>query len=555
MKKMYIKNLSSLEKVFPEMTCIGAEHNRGSMLLDEEYAYQIAIKAYDGIGPAQLLEMEVCSDISECISLYNVRCVPVLLNRYYQNGDNNYISDKPGVFPDILDPYVDYVMMSEYYYTAVWVNIKTDERVKPGIHEIRIVFKCNGEVYGESVFNLEVIDAVLPKTDIPYTDWFHCDCISSYYDCEPLSDRHWDLIDKYMATASENGINMILTPIFTLPLDTAVGKERPTVQLVDAKYDDGKYSFGFDKLIKWLELCKKNNFEYIEISHLYSQWGAEHTPKIVVTENGKEIKKFGWETDSMGEEYKTFISQLIPPLKEVLAKYWDEEKVYFHISDEPYKDHIEHYGDIYRFIKPLIGDFKQIDALSNYEMYEKGFIHTPVVATNHINDFINNKVSNIWAYYCCSQGGGNLSNRFIAMPSYRNRIIGIQLYKYDIKGFLHWGYNFYYSRFSHHLINPYLTNDSEISFPAGDAFGVYPAKDGAIPSLRIKVFKNALGDMMAFKLLEKYIGKEAVMKILEHEGEIDFNSYPDSSQYIIDTREIVNSKIKDCIKRKECTNE
>ena len=41
---------------------------------------------------------------------------------------------------------------------------------------------------------------------------------------------------------------------------------------------------------------------------------------------------------------------------------------------------------------------------------------------------------------------GGYTNRFIAMPSGRNRVGGFLLYKYGINGFLHWGFNFYYSQ-------------------------------------------------------------------------------------------------------------
>ena len=191
----------------------------------------------------------------------------------------------------------------------------------------------------------------------------------------------------------------------------------------------------------------------LELAHLYTQWGAEHTPKIEVTENGIKTKKFGWHTESMGEEYKEFIVQLIPALKEVLTENWDKEKVYFHISDEPSEKHIEFYGEIYKFIKPLLGEFKQMDAISDYELFEKGYIQTPVAGTTSAHEFLDKGIDNLWVYYCSGQGKFNLSNRFIAMTSQRNRIMGIQLYKYNIKGFLQWGYNFYYSRLSTYMIN------------------------------------------------------------------------------------------------------
>ncbi len=545
MKNLEIKNVSSLEKIMPVMQSQEAEFNGASALLGEEFSYQLAIKSNIHLHCGRQLKAEVTSDIKEAVKLYNVRYVPVMLNKYYEEYDSNYISDNPGLFPDVLEEYTDFVPVSSHQYRALWVSVDTS-KAEPGIHNINIkITDDDGEIWGESDFSLEVINAVLPKTDIPVTEWLHCDCIASAHGCEIGSERHWELIDSYMKTATEHGLNMILTPIFTLALDTKVGAERPTFQLIDIECKNGKYTFGFSKLSKWLKMCEKNGFEYIELSHLFSQWGAAHTPKIEVLENGKKIKKFGWHTDALSDEYKDFLTQLIPELKAFMTENWNIKKVYFHISDEPHGDNIEHYGKLYEFVKPLFGDVLQMDALSDYNLYARGYVDVPVVATGSEKEFLANKVDCMWVYYCCGQGKNDLSNRFIAMPSYRNRIMGVQLYKFNIKGFLQWGYNFYYSQFSMHPINPYLVNDSEGAFPAGDAFSVYPGANGAVASLRLKVFKEALQDMMALKLLESYIGKDEVLKVIEEETEVDFNIYPRRASYLLDLREKVNKLIKD----------
>ena len=54
---------------------------------------------------------------------------------------------------------------------------------------------------------------------------------------------------------------MILTPVFTPPLDTAVGGERRTVQLVDVKVEKEGYSFGFEKFERWVSICKKCGYQ------------------------------------------------------------------------------------------------------------------------------------------------------------------------------------------------------------------------------------------------------------------------------------------------------
>ena len=547
MNNIIVKNISSLEKIMPEAECVLDEINSATVLINEEFSYQVAYKSIDQTLFYYVTEVEIESDISSCISVYSARTVSVTFSANAE-ADENYITHDVAMIPDVLEPYNGSVAVSSDVFRTIWITVKPDKKVKPGVHTIKIIFKKNDENEGVSEFKLDVIGAQIPELDIPNTNWFHCDCIADWHDCKIFSKKHWDLIDKYMKMASDHGVNMLLTPVITPALDTRVGNERPTVQLLDIACNNGKYSFGFDKLEKWLSLCRKNNIEYIEVSHLFSQWGGEKTPKVVVTENNKKINKFGWHTDALCDEYKNFLSQLLLALTKFFSQNWDKDKVYFHLTDEPSQNNIEHYGELYKFVKPLIGEFKQMDALSEYELYKKGFVDVPVAVTSSIYNFLGKDIKELWAYTCCEPYNGNYSNRFIAMPSWRNRIIGLQMYKYNIRGFLHWGYNFYYSKLSIGLINPYINNDAEGRFPAGDGYGVYPVPGGVIPSIRYKVFHQGLQDMMAAKLLESLAGKEEVMKIIEMEGKVEFNICPPNGEYIIKIREQINKKIKEYVK-------
>lgn len=133
------------------------------------------------------------------------------------------------------------------------------------------------------------------------------------------------------------------------------------------------------------------------------------------------------------------------------------------------------------------------------------------------------------------------------MPSYRNRAIGLQFYKYNIDGFLHWGYNFYNSGLSDIRINPFTVTDSYGLMPAGDAFSVYPAQNGPVESIRSAVFHDALSDLAACKLLESLSDKKSVLDIIEKYGGITFKSYPKSPEKLFDIRESVNKRIHELI--------
>ena len=224
----------------------------------------------------------------------------------------------------------------------------------------------------------------------------------------------------------------------------------------------------------------------------------------------------------------------------------DDKRCYFHISDEPSIDSIEDYAKSKAQVAEVLKDYTIMDAMSKYDFLEKGLVDMAIPASNHIEPFLEKKVDNLWTYYCCSQGVG-VSNRFIAMPSYRNRTIGMQMYKYKIAGFLQWGYNFYQNAHSIDNINPYLENSGAGAYPAGDPFSVYPAPDGtALESLRLVVFSEALQDLAAMRLLEKYMPHEKIVQEIEKAyGEsIEFSSCAKHADQVLSVREKINELIK-----------
>ena len=130
------------------------------------------------------------------------------------------------------------------------------------------------------------------------------------------------------------------------------------------------------------------------------------------------------------------------------------------------------------------------------------------------------------------------------MPSQRTRILGFQLYKSNVLGYLHWGFNFYNTAYSVEPINPYVTADARRTLPAGDAFVVYPAKDGVYASLRYEIVKECFQDYDALRLLESLIGREKIIEMLDENGVDGYTEYPRSGEWHIQFRQKINGQIK-----------
>lgn len=545
--QLLVKQVNSLEKIRVCDELNYEEITSAKALKGERFSYQIALR-----GTWALLGVEVISELKENIKVYAVENAVMDYTLSGYQTDDDFITKEPGLMPDILRPFEEkkYVKMISGMSKALWIRVDIPNDIAAGNYDIRVRFKSvvkdgvgtpiSGPDDGVDItktFTLNIVDACIPKQEHVYGQWFHADCIADYHNVPVYSEKHWNLIEKYMETAVDTGINMILIPVITPPLDTLPGTARTCVQLTDIKKIGDTYTFNFDKVRRWISLCKKHGIKYYEISHLFSQWGSKYSPNILVDVDGKKEYYFNWSIASDSKEYSDFLKCFIPELVKILNDEGIADYTFFHISDEPRANHIETYKKCYNLIKPLIGDIKTCDALSNYDFYEKGLVEYPITCSTHINDFLKNKVPNQWIYYCGDQVD-KLSNRVLAMPSNRTRIMGLQMYMHSIKGFAHWGYNFYNSELSAYKINPYITTSNDGSYTPGDAFSVYPGKDGALLSLRALVFYEGLQDIGVLKLLEKYIGFDAVKKFVKKEAQMDitFEEYPRNSKFLPELR-------------------
>ena len=547
------KITSSLENIFadesfdkyPELTHISAlRGEKISVQLLYSYTSEAeAIYSFKELSPT------ISGSLSKYVRLYEVSHVPVIKPVNKLKYDNEYLRTEPGLFPDLLSPLDDgeSIFATPENLDSLWFEIAIPEDMAAGEQKLNIALtdKQSGKV-AENVITVEVINALIPEQKLIFTQWFHTDCLASYYNVPVWSKKHWEIIENYAKEAVELGINMLLTPVFTPPLDTRIGGERLTTQLVGVRKEKDKYYFSWRLLDKWVDMCNKVGIKYLEISHLFTQWGATHAPKIMATVDGEYKQIFGWDTDAHGDEYRIFLRTFLKALLNHMKKRGDDKRCFFHISDEPTAQQLDDYKKSKSMVEDILSGYTIMDALSDYEFYKMGVVKTPIPSNDNIEPFIENHAQNLWTY-CCSAQCEKVANRLIAMPSWRNRSIGMQMYKHNIVGFLHWGYNFYYSQYSVKEINPYVDLSGNKWVPAGDTFSVYPAKDGTPhPSLRAKVFFDALQDIRALQLCESLYSHEEVVRAIEDAigFEVSFDKCATSADEIVRMRDAINSMIK-----------
>ena len=318
MGTLNLKIMDSLTKVFPDEEPAGAESLSISALGGETVS---AVVAYWG-DPDERKNWKVEVEAPEGLAV-RLRSVELVPSSYpcHVRQDDNYLRTKPGLFPDLLrelDTVEGAYAVQDVpgQWRSLWLDVVSEEEFRGDARIVVRFSRTDGENRQENQVTLflHVVDAKLPAQKLLHTEWFHSDCLADYYHVEAFSEEHWQILENFIRCYASRGINTILTPVVTPALDTEVGGERTTVQLVKIVKEGRQYSFDFTDLKRWITLCQKYGITHFEIAHLFTQWGAKHAPKIMAWENGEYRRIFGWETSADGADYVEFLAQYLTAL-------------------------------------------------------------------------------------------------------------------------------------------------------------------------------------------------------------------------------------------------
>jgi hypothetical protein len=547
--KVSLKFVSALVKVFHDQEPAAyPKHIPASFLQGELYSLQAAYCLTEDI-PRELPIAAVHLECPLQVTVRQVFGVPVRFPRFLDS-DDNYIISPGKVYPDLLRNVYssNHIRLYPHQWDALWLDIDPQPDTPPGMYPIKISLKDKaGQTLACDEMQVELLAQELPKQKLVHARWLHADSLAQHYHYPALSIEHHRVWRNYTEIAAMRGVNMIYTPIHTPPLDTMEGGERMTVQLVDVFKTPTGYQFKFGKLRDFVTMCRHVGIQYFEIAHLFTQWGGHYAPKIMGVRDGSYTQLFGWKTEATSPEYREFLAAYLPALAKEMEYLDLLDNCYFHLTDEPGLNHREQYHKLYEMVQPMLPEgAKLLDALSEPEIMPKDSNLIPVPSVDKLEGFSNLNLRERWTYYCIGQHK-DVTNTFIAMPAPRTRILGIQLYLKKMDGFLHWAFNFYFSQYSQHPIDPYLNTDCDGFAPAGDAFQVYPGEGGQPEeSLRLLLFQHAMQDLRALQLLESLTDREYVVRLIE-EGlhqPLTMYRYPLDEAWLLNLRHRVNEQIR-----------
>lgn len=516
-----VKFISPMEKIFrdtePKQTEFCTRAYAG-----EPLCFQVCVTT----TVTGRLYVETDSDAAEFLEIEEVKYVPSLVADYEDPDDYRIFTERTSTYyPDLLQTAGRALKVVRGYWSTLFVTVKAG--LPAGGHYIK--FRMGDyeyrDVLVEETFCFSVSEAALVPCDIPVSCWIYYDSIAKAHEKTLFSARYYKILKNYFRHATKNGINTVFVPLFSHPQRDVRGKTPEIVQLLGVREENGAFGYDFSRLEKFLDTAIHCGYTYFEFSHVASQQGADHCPKIVGEKNGEMCALFDCGVPATDERYLRFLRGAFSGVYRILQKKGIADRAFFHISDEPQKTSAEKYMKIGKFMREILPEANLIDAVSDACFANADFLTYPVAATNRAKAFENR---DFWAYYCCDQSGGYLSNRFFNFPLLRTRVIGVQLYLNGAKGFLHWAYNYWLNLSTLEYIDPVLCSDGGGIMPSGDCYLIYPDKTacGAFSSLREKAFADGLRDYRALKTLETAKGRAYVLKILKKFGFDGFSQYP-----------------------------
>ncbi|MBA3686392.1 MAG: DUF4091 domain-containing protein [Planctomycetes bacterium] len=397
----------------------------------------------------------------------------------------------PGFVPDPLFPEDTAALGAEETH-AFWCNVAVPNDCAPGVQRIEATVTVGDQVIATVRVTARVHQLVLqPRRDFPVVQWFYADALCDAHGVQPFDEAFWAIVRPYMRNLVEHFQDTIYVPVFTPPLD---GVKRPTQLLKVTRTAPDRYTFDWSDVQRWIDTARGEGITRFEWTHFFTQWGVKHAIRIYEGQGDGEKLLWPADTGATSDTYRAFLAQFLPELEAFLRRADLLERSYFHVSDEPHVDHVEHYRAARALLRELAPWMRTMDALSDIAFGKLGVVDLPIPSIHTTHEFIDAGIA-CGTYYCCHPRGAWL-NRLMDTPLAKIRMNGWLFWRFQAVLFLHWGYNYWYRSQSRQLIDPFTVSDGQ-SWPHwahGDTFCVYPGKDGPIDSIRWEVFAESLQD-------------------------------------------------------------
>ena len=373
--------------------------------------------------------------------------------------------------------------LGEGKFQAIWLTLKIPDAVSAGTYNGYVTVRCS---QGEQKLpvRLTIYPLNLPETrHLKVTEWYTTSHFEKFHGISGMYTPEWfAMLRKYAENMAEHRQNVFEVPMSSISI---------------SKSKEGSLDFDFSRFDQIAQVFwDTKKMDYLETGELakFKEEGFASTEIL--------FRDFQVKTSGTGE-MKTLppdevLPLLIPAFESHLRQKGWLEKTLFHVKDEPSHHNALSWIKASSYIHHYAPDLRRIDAVTTSFLF--GNIEIAVPKLDHLDAGYGiysreqQKGNELWFYTVGIYQASLYPNKTIDMPLIDSRLLHWINYRYDLPGYLHWGWNQWNE-------NPY----KDVGEHVGDAWHVYPVKDGVLNSLRWEEMRNGIQDYECFKILESKV--------------------------------------------------
>ena len=418
---------------------------------------------------------------AESVILNFVGSIPLSENAPNQL-ENVLVRKAPARFPDYLMDNTE-LDIEKGIYQPIWLTIEIPLNSDAGNYSATLSIS-EGSTKQSIPVSLTVYPLTIPaERHLKVTEWYSTRNFEKLHGIkEKYSEAWFDILQVYADNMVKHRQNIFQVPMNSIEISLK---------------EDGKLSFDFSRFDQIAQVFwDTGEMDYLETGEL-ARFGEEAWFSTDI--NFRDFEVFNVQK-AESETYSgmEIIPHLLPAFENHLRSKGWLEKTLFHVKDEPTLRNITAWKEASSIIHQYAPDLIRIDAIESTYLFDD--IEIAVPKLDYLAGWYNTyqeatrNGTELWYYTVGIYQARSYPNKTIDMPLIDNRVLHWINYKYDLEGFLHWGWNQWTE-------NPY----EEVGMHIGDGWHVYPTQDGVLNSLRWEQMRNGIQDYEYFWLLENKI--------------------------------------------------
>lgn len=388
----------------------------------------------------------------------------------------------PARYPEYLMA-EDQINIQKGTYQPIWLTIKIPQNAEEGTY-IGIVKVKSLQGEQSLPLCLSIYPFTLPsERHLKVVEWYTTEEFERFHGIkEKYSEAWFSMLKTYAENMVAHRQNVF-------------GVTMNSIEI--RRLENGELEFDFSRFDQIAQVFwNTGKMDWLETGFL-TKFGADAWFSTEISLNDIEVTDIGAgkRVSLAGEDV---IPYLLPAFESHLRQKGWLQKTLFHVKDEPSLHNALAWREMSRYIHKYAPDLKRIDAIETTFLLDD--IEVAVPKLDALESWYESyskwqqEGNELWFYTVGIYQGSFLPNKTIDMPLIDSRILHWLNYRYDANGYLHWGWNQWDE-------NPY----KEIGMHMGDAWHVYPVKEGVLNSLRWEQMRNGIQDYEYFRMLEDRI--------------------------------------------------